>query len=263
MLDPSWRFSAFRERLAQLPPGWFERPALCNAAFRLCRCGPLEAFYAPLDWVNRGARLVLLGAAPGWHEMETAFRIVRAGLAAPDNDLAVLRRARLAARPPSTQRQRVLWLLRAAEAGMPALGGAPVTALFEQESALVHWTWVARFPVFVRGRNYSGRDPSILLSPLMRAFVTDALAGELAAIPEALVVPIGAPAADALWLLVQTGMLERDRLGPPLPDPTQWTGEQLRRWVSSPPGAARSGCSSQKNLLQGLTRPPRGSSEWT
>jgi hypothetical protein len=234
MLDPSWRFSTFRERIARLPAGWFERPALCNDAFRLCACGPLELFYAPLDWVNREAKLVLLGAAPGWHEMEAAFRTVRAGLGVPASDGALLRRARLATLPGAGTRQRLLRLLEAVE--VPArLGVSEPRALLEP--GLLHWTWVARYPVFAGGRNYGGRDPSLLLSPLMRAFTTDALVGELGAVPDALVVPVGAPAADALWLLVHLGLLERDRVGPSLPDPSLWTGAEFQAWVSTRGGS--------------------------
>src|SRR4051812_22545044 len=114
MLEPGWRFSTFRSRIAKLSVRRYEREDLCGPAFALCRSGPLEAFYAPLDWVNREAKLVLLSAAPGWHEMETAFRTVRAGLDGPGGDRDLLRRARLAVRPPSALRQRLLGVLQAA-----------------------------------------------------------------------------------------------------------------------------------------------------
>lgn len=257
MLDTAWRFPTFRADIARLPARRYEREDLCGAPFRLSSVGALEAFYAPLDWVNREARLVLLGAAPGWHEMETAFRTVRDGLAGPEGDLNLLRRARLAARPPLAQRQRFMRLLGASE--IPDKCGVEAEALLEADSALLHWTWVARFPVFLRGRNYAGRAPSLLVSPLMRAFVTDALAGELAAIPGALVVPLGSPAADALWLLVQLGMLERERVGPCLPDPSQWTGDQVRRWVSAQ--ASKRWGRPQEKSGAWLTLPPPGSSE--
>ncbi|MEX2219143.1 MAG: hypothetical protein WD749_10345 [Phycisphaerales bacterium] len=237
MLERGWRLSTFRDPIAALPRAGLERSHLLTPDFHLCSCGPLEAFYAPLEWVNRAARVVLLGAAPGWHEMESAFRAALAAGHARD-PADVLRRGRLATLPTGPIRQRLCELLD--RAGIAARCGLRWSEpLFDPRSRLLHWTWVARYPVFVRGRgsrlvDYRGRDPSVLRSPLIRAFITDALAGELAAIPDALVIPIGPGPADALWLLVQSGYLDPQRVGPTLPEPALLDRHQVATWRPEP-----------------------------
>jgi hypothetical protein len=39
--------------------------------------GELRMFYAPFDWVNESARLIILGITPGWTQMEVACRTAR------------------------------------------------------------------------------------------------------------------------------------------------------------------------------------------
>lgn len=55
------------------------------------------------------------------------------------------------------------------------------------------------YPVFIDGRNYSG-SPSILRSPILRAFASQVLAAELTCTPNALIIPFGQAAADGVVL---------------------------------------------------------------
>ena len=48
-----------------------------------------------------------------------------------------------------------------------------------------------RYPVFVGGENYTGRSPGLVRNDILRRYVREVLASELAAIPEALVIPLG------------------------------------------------------------------------
>lgn len=220
-LRPTWRFATFRGQIGSLPPRVLEREDLHTTAFRLCAVGRIEIYYAPFDWVNRAARVVLLGSSPGWHETELAFRALCAALRAGDGEMTALRKARLATIPSGPLRQGLSRMLDAAGIHHAVSVGRS-SRLFEPDRSELHWTWAVRYPAVVSGQDYDTTSPSLLACPILREFVVDALAGELAAIPNAVIVPLGAAAASAVWLLVRLGLLERARVGPSLPDPTLW-----------------------------------------
>ena len=48
---------------------------LLTGEFRLAHEDKLEIYYAPFDYINRNARVVLIGVTPGWQQMELAYRI--------------------------------------------------------------------------------------------------------------------------------------------------------------------------------------------
>ena len=51
----------------------------------------LAVFYAPFDYVNTDARLVLAGVTPGWTQMEISFLEARTGIEAGLSDQEILR----------------------------------------------------------------------------------------------------------------------------------------------------------------------------
>jgi hypothetical protein len=63
--------------------------------------------------------------------------------------------------------------------------------------------------VFVNGKNYGGGNPRVDRSRMR--FVHERLAGDLAAIPEALVLPLGKAVEGCLRMLIASDQLDRVR----------------------------------------------------
>jgi hypothetical protein len=101
-----------------------------------------------------------------------------------------------------------------------ALGLASCWDLFGSRLDLLHTTAVVRYPVFVGGGNFTGYTPDPLRHPLLRRFVVEALANELALTPDALLVPLGKVVAEALALLAREGLVSAARCLPGLPHPS-------------------------------------------
>jgi hypothetical protein len=81
---PSAYFDRSRKAILELPlKGSSEKyqPAdlLCST-FRLFSEVGLDVYYAPFHYLNRDARVVLMGLTPGWTQMEQAFRTSRQAL---------------------------------------------------------------------------------------------------------------------------------------------------------------------------------------
>ena len=82
-------------------------------------------------------------------------------------------------------------------------------------------------PVFVGGEDYSGR-PSFLRNPVLRQAVNEVLAPELRRVSDALVIPLGATAREALQSLAERKVLDLNRCLLGLPHPSNGRGFPAR-----------------------------------
>jgi Uracil DNA glycosylase superfamily len=87
-------------------------------------------------------------------------------------------------------------------------------------------TSAVRDPVFVNGRNWSGKSPGILQNARTRAYVETHLRASLVSVPRALVVPLGKTVDIALRHLEQAITPERVLFG--FPHPSGANGHRVR-----------------------------------
>ncbi|MEN9937727.1 MAG: hypothetical protein RLZZ387_4306 [Chloroflexota bacterium] len=219
LLPPQGLFDRYAHLIAALPAHTpVARSDVLTDDFLLARDGALELFYAPFDYINRRARVALVGIAPGWYQVELAHRTARDALraGAPHEEASCLARTTGSLSGPI--RSNTVAMLDGVGLHR-ALGVASSWELFGPRLDLLHITAAVRYPVFVRGANWTGYGPDPLRHPLLRRFVTESLADELAHMPEALVIPLGKSVSEAVQHLVSMGSLDAARclLGMPHP----------------------------------------------
>jgi hypothetical protein len=217
MLVDNALFPKFAAHIAALP-NTAARSDLRTPSFRLYQNGDLEIYYVPLEYLNEKARIALVGITPGSTQMERAFRAARDALSwgwSPSEVCAHVDREASFAGPI---RRNLTGFLDGL--GIPAaLGIESSMQLFGAHNDLLHTTAVVRYSIFVRGANYTGHNPPLLKTPVLRRYVEEALGPELQRVPDALVVPMGKSVSDALQLLIDGGRLDSARclLGFPHP----------------------------------------------
>jgi len=237
-------FDRFRDAIAALPPKpCLEKADLLTERFRLFGDGEIESYYAPFDYVNRAAKVVLVGVTPGWSQMERAFKTacnsLREGLA----DSEVLRLVKRTAGFAGPMRKLLVGMLDGIEL-QHHMRIASCSELFDSAFDSLHCTSAVSAPTFKNGANYTGQVPGLTKNPLLRRYVMEALGPELASIPDALIVPLGAAASSAVRLVIEQGVVlpERCLIGFPHPSGANgWRGrlfaanreqmkEQVRCW---------------------------------
>jgi hypothetical protein len=93
--DPlSWTYSRFREVLARIDPELPEEQMLSCSALRVHDDGWMALYYAPFDYVNEAARIILMGITPGRWQMCEACLAARQAIARGATDDEVLREAK-------------------------------------------------------------------------------------------------------------------------------------------------------------------------
>src|SRR5260221_2415103 len=226
-----WVFAAFREVLAALPPSICEEDVLRDD-LRLFDDGRVALYYAPFDYVNESARVILMGITPGRYQHWKACLVAREGIAAKLPDVDVLRRVKDAASFSGPMRKHLVTMLDGI--GMSdALGLATSASLFDADAKHLFSTSAVSFPVFVRGKNYTGAAPRLLEHHVLRNVAETFFADRVNRVRGALIIPLGKVASDVAAHLAARGILDHRRLLVGFPHPSGANGHRAREYAEN------------------------------
>ncbi|SJM61937.1 hypothetical protein FM111_08595 [Brevundimonas diminuta 3F5N] len=182
--------------------------------------------YAPFDFINRSAELVLVGLTPGRTQAANAIEALQKALASGKSQDEALKIAKSTASFSGAMRNALVAMLDAV--GVPQkFGRRSAQDFFIADSDLVHFTSALRYPVYLaNGDNYSGA-PSPLAQPALRSLIETHLAEEAAALPKAIWVPLGGHAEASLQHLAARGALDSRRVLSGLPHPSGANAERI------------------------------------
>ncbi|MFM0083486.1 hypothetical protein [Paraburkholderia sediminicola] len=188
-----------------------------SASLRMHRNGDLVVYYAPLEWVNPTAKLVLVDVTPWKAQADIALTEANRALLEGAPLPKVLRRASLAAAFAGVTRERVIALLD--YIGVHQwLGLSSSADLFGEAGDLLQVSFVLQFPVFKNGANFrAGWHPE--RDPLLRLQMRDHFGRMAKAMPEAVFIPVGAAASRGVEWLTKEGFLTKERVLHGLPHP--------------------------------------------
>jgi len=200
-------------------------PHPAHASLEIDRSGALSVCYAPFDYINSSARVVLLGMTPGAQQADNALRALRVALVSGDSEDAALKSAKTAASFSGPMRKNLVGMLdRIGLHGM--LGLESCVQLFTTHAHLVHFTSAVRYPVFVGGKNYTG-SPGILRTPFLAGLCDRWLAEEVEQLSSAFWIPLGKEAQSVINHFAARGRLDPARILDGLPHPSPANAERI------------------------------------
>lgn len=177
----------------------------------------IAVYYAPLGYTNVAATIAIVGLTPGWHQTEIAYRTAIEAMRGGMHPLDAHRMQKPGVAFAGSMRTNLVTMLD--ELGVHRHVGIPTSAdLFG--SKLLHTTSALRFPVFTNGKNYTGHRPPLTKHPFLVSMVDEILGPELAAVPNALVVPLGKAVDEAVAHLNSSGAIDRSRCLVEFPHPS-------------------------------------------
>lgn len=208
-------------------------PAPTDASLEIARSGMLSSCYAPFEYINPNARVVLLGMTPGAQQASNALLALRGSLASGASDADALAVAKNSASFSGPMRTNLIDMLD--RIGLHKIIGLDTCAqLFNTRTDLVHFTSALRYPVFVNGGNYTG-SPSILSTPFLLNMCELWLAEEVAQLRNAFWIPLGKEAKSVLGRFAAEGRLDRSRILEGLPHPSGANAERIAYFVGRKP----------------------------
>jgi len=196
-----------------------------NGRLLLASEGMLSVSYAPFDYINPRAKVVIVGITPGAQQAANALAEARRQLAVGNSTEEAIRAAKVFASFSGPMRTNLITMLD--HIGLNRwLGVNSCANLWDSSAELVQFTSALRYPVFVAGKNYSG-SPSMTVIPILRNLVMTCLGEEATALADAIWVPLGPKAEEGLKLLTTANLLPQERVLSGLPHPSGANAERI------------------------------------
>lgn len=233
-----------------------------NPTLLIAEEGSLSVRYAPFDHVNPSAKIVILGITPGEVQANEAIRTARAALQRGLPDAEAMHLAKAAASFAGSMRANLVAMLD--HIGIAkALDIASTASLWSSNLRLVQFASALRYPVFKASKNYTGSNPGMTSSGLLRKQLLAHTGTELASLPNALVVPLGPAVVEACRWLTTEGCLSQDRLIEGIPHPSGANGERIAYFMGRKERAALSSQTDSAKLDAGRQNAIETVRAWT
>ena len=191
----------------------------------MAREGALSVYYAPFEWVNPKARVVLVGITPGMVQAANALAEAQRAMTEGASVDETLRRAKQTSAFSGAMRPNLIALLD--KIGLNRwLNISSSEELFGRSGHLLQTSSVLQFPVFVDGDNYNG-SPNPVKTPLLRTMLTEHFGIMAKALPNAVFVPLGPVPSKAIDWLVSQGQMSAPHVLHGLPHPSGANAERI------------------------------------
>lgn len=210
---------------------------LLTDQFLIETVGDLKMYYAPHnEYINKEAKIVIVGITPGWNQMKTAFEQAVKSIDLQHNMDQILKEAKIAASFAGTIRVNLVNMLD--QCGIPEIINAESSAsLFKEKRHLLHTTSIIKYPVFHHGKNYTGHNPAINQTSLLSSYAYKKFPAELNQIKQpALVIPLGKVVEQTIRKLLENRKLPEHVYLFGFPHPSGANGHRKKQFQQAKDG---------------------------
>ena len=156
------------------------KSTITNKNFLIKREDNIEIYYAPFDYINSKAKIMIVGITPGLQQMLQSFEAVNEGRSLKEvKDLSSFK---------GSMRTTLIKYLDELNINKK-LRIKSCESLFNINSKYLHSTSLIKYPVFDKGKNYSGS--SLLKKKILLDFLEAHFVKELKKLDKTIIVPLG------------------------------------------------------------------------
>lgn len=160
----------------------------------------LSCYYAPFEYVNTEAKLILVGITPGSTQMNRALNAARSAIKTGMPVADAIRRVKREGSFSGEMRPNIVNTLNRL-GYQNKLGISCASELWSTHDHLVQFCSLLKYPVFVNGKDYNGK-PKAHKDEDLKRLLNEHFVNDLAALPrDAMLVPLGDTVLEVvLWL---------------------------------------------------------------
>ena len=156
------------------------KSTISNNKFLVNKEGNIEIYYAPSDYVNSKAKIMIVGITPGLQQMLQSFQVINDGKSLKEvKDLCSFK---------GSMRTTLIKYMDELKINKK-LKINSCESLFNLHSKYLHTTSLVKYPVFDKGRNYSGSN--ILKKEILLNFIEKNFLKELKIHQNSIIIPLG------------------------------------------------------------------------
>ena len=156
------------------------KSTITNNKFLVKKEGNIKVYYAPFDYINSKAKIMIVGITPGLQQMLQSFQVINEGKSLKEvKDLSSFK---------GSMRTSLIKYLDELEVNKK-LKIKSCESLFNKNNKYLHTTSLVKYPVFDKGKNYSGTN--ILKKKILIEFIEKNFLKELKTLKKAIIIPLG------------------------------------------------------------------------
>ena len=157
-----------------------DKKSVVSKDFLVNKDGNIEIYYAPFDYINSKAKIVIVGITPGLQQMTQSFQVIKDGKSLKEvKDLSSFKGSMRTTLIKYMDELKINKILKIKSC----------ESLFNLDSKYLHTTSLVKYPVFDKGRNYSGAN--ILKKKILLDFIEKNFLEELKTLKKSIIVPLG------------------------------------------------------------------------
>ena len=157
-----------------------DKDSVISKNFLLSKEGNIEIYYAPFDYINPQAKIVIIGITPGLQQMIQSFQAIKDGKSLMEvKDLSSFKGGMRNTLVKFLDELKINKILKIQSC----------ESLFNLNNQYLHSTSLVKYPVFDKGKNYSGVN--ILKKKILLDFIEDNFLKELEVFQGSIIVPLG------------------------------------------------------------------------
>jgi hypothetical protein len=151
-----------------------------NSKFLVNKEGNIKIYYAPFDYINPKAKIMIVGITPGLQQMLQSFKVINDGKSLKEvKDLSSFK---------GSMRTTLIKYLDELKVNKK-LKIKSCESLFNKNSKYLHTTSLVKYPVFDKGKNYPGSN--ILKKKILIEFIEKNFLKELKTLKKVIIIPLG------------------------------------------------------------------------
>ncbi|QOR67048.1 hypothetical protein IM538_02420 [Cytobacillus suaedae] len=223
-------FTNYEQSILQLPKKeTYLKEDLMTEQFLYSKDNKLEVYWAPFEYINKEAKVIMLGITPGWTQMQLAFNYVRKNIGVENKETLLRNAKKQASFGGKGIRRNLIEMLDGIELNTH-LNITTCAELYEDSNHLLHSSSTLRYPVFINKKNYTGSNPSMLKHPLLLQMIDGLLVPELREVKDAVIIPAGKAVSEVVRYLVEEGKIQNKTILFDFPHPSGANGHRKKQY---------------------------------
>ena len=151
-----------------------------NNKFLVNKEDNIKIYYAPFDYINPKAKIMIVGITPGLQQMLQSFEVIKEGKSLKEvKNLSSFKGSMRTTLVKYLDELKVNKILKIKSC----------ESLFNKDSKHLHTTSLVKYPVFDKEKNYSGAN--ILKKKILLDFIEKNFLKELKTLQKSIIVPLG------------------------------------------------------------------------
>ena len=159
---------------------YINKQSVINKKFLIDKEKNIEIYYAPFDYINSKAKIMIVGITPGLQQMIQSYEVInKGGSLKKVKDLSSFKGSMRTGLIKYLDELKINKILKIKSS----------QSLFDKDNKYLHTTSLVKYPVFDKGKNYSGAN--IQKKEILMKFIEQNFLKELKQLKKTIIVPLG------------------------------------------------------------------------